>query len=135
MSGVNPYIQQPDFVLPQEPYKITFLPANVTVEVQPAMLPHPQDGLPGSLLASALEAGLDMDHSCGGVCACSTCHIWVRSGMDSCNEATEDEEDMLDMAPGLQPNSRLACQCVPDGTSDVVVEIPDWNRNLVSEGH
>ena len=66
MSGVNPYIQQPDFVLPQEPYKITFLPADVTVEVQPAMLPHPQDGLPGSLLASALEAGLDMDHSCGG---------------------------------------------------------------------
>jgi 2Fe-2S ferredoxin len=55
--------------------------------------------------------------------------------MESCNEATEDEEDMLDMAPGLQPNSRLACQCVPDGTSDVVVEIPDWNRNLVSEGH
>ena len=135
MSGVNPYIQQPDFVLPQEPYKITFLPADVTVEVQPAILPQLQDGLPGSLLASALEAGLDMDHSCGGVCACSTCHIWVRSGMDSCNEATEDEEDMLDMAPGLQPNSRLACQCVPDGTSDVVVEIPDWNRNLVSEGH
>ena len=53
--------------------------------------------------------------------------------MDSCNEATEDEEDMLDMAPGLQPNSRLARQCVPDGTSDG--EIPDWNRNLVSEGH
>ena len=77
--------------------------------------------------------GIEAD--CGGACACSTCHIWVRSGMESCNEATEDEEDMLDMAPGLQPNSRLACQCVPDGTSDVVVEIPDWNRNLVSEGH
>ena len=94
MSGVNPYIQQPDFVLPQKPYKITFLPADVTVEVQPELLPHSQDGLPGSLLASALEAGLDIDHSCGGVCACSTCHIWVRSGIESCNEATEDEEDL-----------------------------------------
>ena len=76
-----------------------------------------------------------MDHSCGGVCACSTCHIIVREGLESCNEATEDEEDMLDLAPGLDPNSRLACQCVPNGTQGIIVEIPEWNRNLVSEDH
>ena len=76
-----------------------------------------------------------MDHSCGGVCACSTCHIVVRQGIDSCNEATDDEEDMLDLAPGLEPHSRLACQCVPDGSQDIIVEIPEWNRNLVSETH
>ena len=93
------------------------------------------DGLPGSILNLALDAGIEMDHSCGGVCACSTCHIIVRQGIDSCNEANEDEEDMLDLAPGLHPNSRLACQCVPDGSKSIIVEIPDWNRNLVSEDH
>jgi 2Fe-2S ferredoxin len=61
--------------------------------------------------------------------------VIVREGEPSCNEATEDEEDMLDLAPGLTPQSRLACQCVPDGSTDLVVEIPSWNRNLVSEGH
>ena len=93
------------------------------------------DGLPGSILNTALSAGIEMDHSCGGVCACSTCHVIVRQGLDSCNEATDDEEDMLDLAPGLEPQSRLACQCVPDGSQDIIVEIPEWNRNLVSETH
>ena len=91
--------------------------------------------IPGSILKTALSAGIDMDHSCGGVCACSTCHIIVRQGLDSCNDATDDEEDMLDLAPGLEPQSRLACQCVPDGSKDIIVEIPEWNRNLVSETH
>ena len=76
-----------------------------------------------------------MDHSCGGVCACSTCHIIVREGFESCNDATDDEEDMLDLAPGLEPQSRLACQCVPNGSQSVIIEIPEWNRNLVSEDH
>ena len=84
---------------------------------------------------TALSAGIEIDHSCGGVCACSTCHIVVRQGLDSCNEATDDEEDMLDLAPGLELQSRLACQCVPDGSQDMIVEIPEWNRNLVSETH
>ena len=48
---------------------------------------------------------------------------------------TEEEEDMLDNAPGLTPTSRLACQAVPDGTRDIVVEVPEWNRNLVKEEH
>ena len=83
----------------------------------------------------AQEAGIQIDHACGGVCACSTCHVVVRSGLDSCNEATEDEEDMLDLAAGLTDVSRLACQCVPDGSEDIEVEIPEWNRNLISEEH
>ena len=44
-------------------------------------------------------------------------------------------EDMLDLAPGLEPQSRLACQCVPNGSQSIIVEIPEWNRNLVSEDH
>jgi len=135
MSGLNPYIQQPEYTLPQKNYRITFLPEGKTVEVVPGELRIQWDGLPGSILRTALDAGLDLDHSCGGVCACSTCHVIVREGGESCNDATEDEEDMLDLAPGLTAQSRLGCQCVPNGSQDLVVEIPAWNRNLVSEGH
>ena len=67
------------------------------------------------------------------MCGCSTCHVIVRKGFDSCNESTEDEEDMLDNAPGLTEHSRLSCQCVPDGTADLEVEVPSWNRNAVKE--
>jgi 2Fe-2S ferredoxin len=74
-----------------------------------------------------------MEHTCGGVCACSTCHSIVRQGLASCSEATEEEEDQLEEAPGLTIQSRLSCQCVPDGTMDLVVEIPAWNRNAVKE--
>ena len=74
-------------------------------------------------------------YACGGVCACSTCHVVVKQGLESIPEATDDENDQLDNAPGLTPQSRLACQSVPDGTQDLVVEIPSWNRNLVKEDH
>ena len=135
MSGTNPYIEKQEFKLPESDYQITFLPMRKKVEVFSENISTESDGLPGSILNVALDAGIDMDHSCGGVCACSTCHIVVRQGLKSCNEATDDEEDMLDLAPGLEPQSRLACQCVPNGTEDVIVEIPEWNRNLVSEEH
>ena len=135
MSGINPYIQAPHYDLPKKKYRVTFLPLDRAVEVNPAEIPYPHDGLPGSLLATALKAGIDIEHSCGGVCACSTCHIFIKEGEANCSEATDDEEDMLDLAPGLQANSRLACQCIPNGESEIVVEIPEWNRNLVSEGH
>jgi ferredoxin, 2Fe-2S len=135
MSGVNPYIEQPLYKVSKKSYQITFMPMGKTIDVNPGETQENHDGLPGSILQLALEQDIDLDHSCGGVCACSTCHIIVNSGLESCNEATEDEEDMLDLAPGLQPKSRLACQCVPDGTNDVVIEIPEWNRNLVSESH
>ena len=135
MAGINPYIERIEYELPKQKYELTFLPMRKKVVVSPEMIKTEFDGLPGSILNVALEAGVDMDHSCGGVCACSTCHIIVREGLESCNEATEDEEDMLDLAPGLDPNSRLACQCVPNGTQGIIVEIPEWNRNLVSEDH
>ncbi|MBI4718699.1 MAG: 2Fe-2S iron-sulfur cluster binding domain-containing protein [Planctomycetes bacterium] len=135
MGGVNPYIQQPDVKMPTQKYQVTFLPMNVTIEVDPAKFPYEHNGLPGSLLDIALGNGIEIDHACGGVCACSTCHVLIRQGINSINEATEEEEDQLEEAPGLRPTSRLACQSVPDGTAHVVVEIPQWNRNLVQEGH
>jgi ferredoxin, 2Fe-2S len=135
MGGKNPYITAPEVKAPTKKYQVTFLPMNVVVEVDPAKLPYGHDGLPGSLLDIALGAGIAIDHACGGVCACSTCHVFVQRGMPTCNEPTDPELDMLENAPGLKPSSRLSCQTVPDGTMDVVVEVPDWNRNLVKEGH
>jgi 2Fe-2S ferredoxin len=133
MGGENPFIQDVEARLPTQRYTVTFLPMGETVEVDPEELPYGRDGRPGSILDIALAHGIDLDHACGGVCACSTCHVVVRAGGESMNPATDDEEDQLDNAPGLEPGSRLGCQAVPDGSRDVVVEVPDWNRNLVRE--
>ena len=135
MGGVNPYIEQAKVELPRKKYRLTFLPEGKVIEVDPAQLPYGRNGLPGSILDIAHGAGVHLDHSCGGVCACSTCHVIVQKGLESCNEPTDDELDQLDDARGLTTESRLGCQCVPNGTSDIVVEIPGWNRNLVSEDH
>lgn len=135
MAGNNPYSTSPGAPPPTTAYKLTFMPMQVTVEVDPGALPLSGEGLPGSLLDIALANSVDIDHACGGVCACSTCHVIVREGRASCPEASEDEEDMLDAAPGLELDSRLACQAVPDGTQDVMVEIPSWNRNHAAESH
>ena len=134
MGGVNPYQGAVSTALPTSRYTVTFLPMGEKVEVVPADLPSSSEGLAGSILDIAVGAGIDLDHACGGVCACSTCHVIFREGLQSCPEASEDEEDMLDSAPGLEMSSRLGCQAVPDGSRDVVVEIPDWNRNLAKEG-
>lgn len=115
-------------------FKITFLPEGRTVEIDPSDKPSCGTGLPGSILDMALALDIDIDHACGGVCACSTCHVIVKEGLDTCSPPTEEEDDQLDEAPGLTPRSRLACQCVPDGKKDLVVEVPNWNRNLVREG-
>lgn len=133
MAGVNPYIEPAKVHRPKQQYRVTFLPMNVTIEVDPAVDRLGHNGLELSLLDIAEGAGVDIDHSCGGVCACSTCHVYVRQGERSCNPPTDDELDMLDNARGLEPDSRLSCQCVPDGSSDVIVEIPAWNRNLARE--
>jgi 2Fe-2S ferredoxin len=120
--------------VPGKRYKITFLPEGRTIEVG---APDPEahhEGEPGSVLDWADKHDVELDHACGGFAACSTCHVIVREGLDSCNETSEDEDDMLDEAPGLTLHSRLACQCIPDGTEDLVVEIPAWNRNLAKEG-
>lgn len=134
MGGTNPYIDKPKVEKATKKFKITFVNLNKTLEVDPAA-PSTGTGLPGSVLDIALGAGIDIDHACGGVCACSTCHVWVKEGLSSCSEATEAENDMLDLAPDLKPSSRLSCQCVPNGNQDLVIEIPAWNRNLVREGH
>jgi 2Fe-2S ferredoxin len=139
MGGSNPFLKSQGERAPTRRYTLTFRGADgaddVAVEVDPAALPYGRDGLAGSILDVALAHGVDVDHACGGVCACSTCHVILRAGTEACGEASEDEEDQLDNAPGLELTSRLACQCVPDGTCDVVVEIPGWNRNLFKEDH
>jgi ferredoxin, 2Fe-2S len=104
-------------------YKVTFLPENRTVEVPAG---H-------SVLDAALNNRIELDHACGGVCACSTCHVIVRQGFEQLEEASDREEDMLDNAPFLQTTSRLGCQV--EVHCDLTVEIPPMNRNLVSEGH
>jgi 2Fe-2S ferredoxin len=107
----------------------------ITVAVDAPHVSHGKIGRPGSLLDIALSAGVPMDHACGGVCACSTCHVVVREGAASLSAVSEAEEDMLEHAPGLTPLSRLACQAVPDGSCDLVIEVPAWNRNLAQEEH
>jgi 2Fe-2S ferredoxin len=133
MAGTNPYIKNSSFSRAKQKYTVTYLPAGKTIEVDPENPPSGGTGLPGSLLDIAMGSDIDVDHACGGVCACSTCHMIVREGLSSCNESTEEEEDQLEKAPGLTPQSRLGCQCVPDGTQNILVEIPNWNRNLARE--
>ncbi len=86
-----------------------------------------------NLLDIALEAGINIEHACGGVCACSTCHVYVEEGMDAVTEASEAEEDRVEEAPGLQLNSRLACQCEIQANKPIQVRVPSWNRNAVKE--
>lgn len=136
MRGKNPFLKANEARVPARAYRITVKGLGVSVEVDPARnLSDGDHGLPGSILGQLLDAGVDIDHACGGVLACSTCHVYVNQGGRTCGEASEEEEDMLDSAPAIRSSSRLACQCVPDGSSDVEVEIPAWNRNAVKEGH
>lgn len=134
MGGSNPYIKRQNTPLPKGPYKLIF--ANgPTITVDPEKIPYSDTGLPGSILEIALAHGVEIDHACGGVCACSTCHVYITQGAESCSGSEDAEQDMLDHAPDLKTSSRLACQCIANGSQDVVIEIPGWNRNLVREGH
>jgi 2Fe-2S ferredoxin len=135
VAGSNPYIEDEGAPPPNEAYTLTILPLGITIEVKPESVPYGQTGLPGSVLDIALAHGIEIEHTCGGVVACSTCHCVIREGWDTIPESTDDEEDMLDNAPGLETTSRLSCQAVPSGSQHVVVEIPSWNRNAVKEGH
>ncbi len=111
--------------------KVTFLPANVTVEFQIGKLPYLGHGKPESLLDVALNFGIPLEHACGGNCACTTCHVVVRSGEENLTPMEDDEADRLELAAGVTLHSRLACQSVV--TADVTVEVPEWNRNYASE--
>ena len=106
-------------------------------------LPHEElcpDGMvieaePGiSICDAALKNHIEIEHACEKSCACTTCHVYIREGMDSLNENTEEEDDMLDKAWGLEPDSRLSCQTIV-GDEDLVVEIPKYTINMVSENH
>jgi 2Fe-2S ferredoxin len=133
MGGENPYIEQAKYVLPTKKYKINFIRQGKTVEVDPEKIPYGHDGLPGSILDISQGAHMGLDHACGGVAACSTCHVIVHEGLGSCNEVSDAELDEIDEAPGSTPKSRLGCQCVPDGSQDLVIEIPEWNKNYAKE--
>lgn len=87
-----------------------------------------------SICNAALANDIDIEHACEKSCACTTCHVYVREGMDSLNEAEENEEDYLDKAWGLEPDSRLSCQAII-GEEDLVIEIPKYTINMVSESH
>ncbi|MFK7740896.1 MAG: 2Fe-2S iron-sulfur cluster-binding protein [Planctomycetota bacterium] len=91
-----------------------------------------------SLLDAALAQGVELDHACGGVCACSTCHIKVTDGFDCFPEASDEELDQLDTARDVGLDSRLACQAklvrAPTG-GKIEISVPAWNVNIVKEGH
>ena len=90
---------------------------------------------PGTTICdAALKEGIEIEHACEKSCACTTCHVYVREGGESLNENTDEEDDMLDKAWGLDPDSRLSCQTIV-GDTDLVVEIPKYTINMVSENH
>ncbi|MBU2967238.1 ISC system 2Fe-2S type ferredoxin [Amphritea sp. 2_MG-2023] len=87
-----------------------------------------------SICDAALRQGIEIEHACEKSCACTTCHVIVREGFDTLEESDELEDDMLDKAWGLEPESRLSCQALV-GDDDLVVEIPRYTINQVSERH
>ncbi len=89
----------------------------------------------GTTICDALlEHDIEIEHACEKSCACTTCHVYVREGFDSLPESDECEDDLLDKAWGLEPDSRLSCQAVIDD-EDLVIEIPKYTINMVSESH
>lgn len=100
------------------------LPEGAVIDVEPGV----------TICDAALANGIDIEHACEKSCACTTCHVVVREGFDSLEESDELEDDMLDKAWGLEPESRLSCQAVVADT-DLVVEIPRYTINQVSERH
>ena len=85
-----------------------------------------------SICDNLLKHGIEIEHACEKVCACTTCHVLVREGYDSLNPPEEKEEDMLDRAWGLEPQSRLSCQAKVDQT-DLLIEIPRYSINHAKE--
>lgn len=93
------------------------------------------EAAPGQTICdAALAHHIEIEHACEKSCACTTCHVIVREGFDSLNESSEDEEDLLDKAWGLEAESRLSCQAVV-GELDLVVEIPKYTINHAKENH
>jgi len=106
------------------------------------VLPHEElcpdgaviEAAPGrSICDSLLDNGIEIEHACEKSCACTTCHVVVGEGYENLNPAEENEEDLLDKAWGLEPTSRLSCQAIV-GDTPLVIEIPKYTINMVSEG-
>jgi ferredoxin, 2Fe-2S len=114
--------------------RVTFFPEGRTVEFEFGAMPYEHHGKPMSFLDVAQNHDIFLDHACGGACACTTCHLWIKEGAGGVSEPDDDELDRLDMAADLQLNSRLGCQATITRPGHYVVEIPKWNRNYVSEG-
>ena len=99
-------------------------PEGAVIEAEPGV----------TICDAALAAGIEIEHACEKSGACTTCHVIIREGYDSLAEADEVEEDLLDKAWGLEPESRLSCQAKV-GNEDLVIEIPKYTINMVSEHH
>lgn len=97
-------------------------PEGAVFEVEPGI----------TICDAALENDIEIEHACEKSCACTTCHVIIREGFDSLEEATELEEDYLDKAWGVEPDSRLSCQSMV-ADEDLVIEIPKYTINMVSE--
>ena len=87
-----------------------------------------------SICDALLANGIEIEHACEKSCACTTCHVYIREGFDSLEESDENEDDYLDKAWGLDPDSRLSCQARV-ASDDLVIEIPKYTINMVSENH
>lgn len=94
------------------------------LEVDSQDFPYGEVGQAGSLLDIAQGHGVRLNHTCGGVCNCTTCHVHVIQGLETCTPPSPEELNRLKEVFGRQPNSRLACQCIPSGEKEVEVEIP-----------
>ena len=107
-------------VLPNE----NLCPEGAVIEAEPGE----------SICRVLLDNDIEIEHACEMSCACTTCHVIVREGYDSLEEPDELEDDFLDKAWGLEPDSRLSCQAIV-ADEDLVVEIPRYTINMVSEQH
>ena len=106
------------------------------IEFDPAKAPFQHDGRPGSILDVLLAHGIHLEHACGGNCACTTCHVIVKGGGNALTPNEEEEDDLLDKAPGLTPTSRLGCQAVvTDPDAEITIVVPRYTINQVSGTH
>ena len=106
------------------------------------ILPHPEYCPEGaeisvpagtSICEALLDNKINIEHACDMSCACTTCHVIVREGFESLPPSEEEEDDLLDKAWGLEPNSRLSCQAIV-GETPLVIEIPRYSINMTKEG-
>ena len=106
------------------------------------VLPHPELCPEGdvieakqgeSICNTLLKNHIDIEHACDQVCACTTCHVIVKEGFNSLNPSEENEDDMLDKAWGLTPQSRLSCQAIISD-EDLTIKLPKYTINLAKEG-